>query len=65
VAEIGDRVVVAAAKGAPSKRGMVVAKTGSMLTLEWQDGHTSSFTPAPGSVWVENADASTGAEQSP
>ena len=62
VAEIGDHVVVAAAKGAPSKRGIVVAKTGSMLTLEWQDGHTSSFTPAPGSVWVEDADAAGGGE---
>ena len=60
MAEIGDRVVVAAAKGAPSKRGTVVAKTGSMLTLEWQDGHTSSFTPAPGSVWVEGADSPAG-----
>jgi hypothetical protein len=63
VAEIGDRVVVAAAKGAPSKRGTVVAKTGSMLTVEWRDGHTSSFTPAPGSVWVEDAEAPTGADQ--
>jgi hypothetical protein len=35
-----------------------------MLTLEWEDGHTSSFTPAPGSVWVEDADVSTGADQS-
>ena len=53
MANIGDRIVVAAAKGAPSKRGTVVDKAGSMLTVEWDDGHRSSFNPAPGSVWVE------------
>jgi hypothetical protein len=34
-----------------------------MLTLEWQDGHTSSFTPAPGSVWVEDVETQTDADQ--
>ena len=63
MAEIGDRVMVAAAKGAPCRRGTVVAKTGSMLTLEWQDGHTSSFTPAPGSVWVEDVETRADADQ--
>jgi hypothetical protein len=61
VAETGDRIVVAAAKGAPSKRGTVVAKVGTMLTVEWEDGHSSSFTPAPGSVWVEENDSEAGA----
>jgi Domain of unknown function (DUF1918) len=61
VAEIGDRIVVAAAKGAPSKRGTVTAKVGTMLTVEWEDGHSSSFTPAPGSAWVEEADSPAGA----
>jgi hypothetical protein len=61
VAEIGDRIVVAAAKGAPSKRGTVVAKGVTMLTVEWEDGHSSSFTPAPGSVWVDEAESSAGA----
>ena len=54
MAEVGDRIVVAAAKGAPSKRATVVAKSGSMLTVEWEDGHRSAFYPAPGSVSVES-----------
>jgi hypothetical protein len=53
--EVGDQIVVAAAKGAPSKRGRVVAKSGSMLTVRWDDGHASSFVPARGSVTVETS----------
>lgn len=55
MAEVGDRIEVAAAKGAPSKRGAVVGKSGSMLMVEWEDGHRSSFTPAPGAVAVVRA----------
>lgn len=58
MAEVGDRIAVSARKGAPSKRGKVVAATGTMLTVEWDDGHTSSFYPAPGSVTVEPTDRS-------
>ena len=61
MAEKGDRIVVAAAKGAPCKKGTVVAKSGSMLTVEWEDGHTSSFTPGPGAVWVEDPDSAASA----
>ena len=57
MAEVGDQILVAAAKGAPSKRGRVVAKAGSMLTVRWDDGHESSFVPAPGSLTVEAARA--------
>jgi len=53
MADVGDHIIVAVAKGAPSKRGRVVAKAGSMLTVRWDDGHQSSFVPAPGSVTVE------------
>ena len=54
MAEVGDTIAVAAAKGAPSRRGLVIAKTGSKLTARWDDGHESSFVPAPGSVAVES-----------
>lgn len=56
MAEVGDRITVSAGKGAPSKHGKVVAASGTMLTVEWGDGHTSSFYPAPGSVTVESSD---------
>lgn len=55
--EVGDRIEVAAAKGAPSKRGTVVARSGTMLTVEWDDGHRSSFCPAPGGVTVDRLPA--------
>jgi hypothetical protein len=50
---VGERIEVAAAKTAPTKRGKVVAKEGAILTVEWDDGHRSSFSPAPGAVRVE------------
>lgn len=53
MAEVGDVILAAAAKGAPSKRGRVIAKSGDMLTVAWDDGHESEFMPAPGSVTVE------------
>jgi hypothetical protein len=53
MANVGDRIAVAAAKGAPSKRGTVVDKVGGMLVVEWDDGRRSTFSPAPGSVTVE------------
>jgi hypothetical protein len=56
MAEVGDRIVVSAAKGAPSRRGRVIAVAGSMLTVEWDDGRMSSFFPAPGSLVVEGSD---------
>lgn len=51
--DIGDRIMVVAGKGAPGRRGEVVGKQGSMLTVQWVDGTRSSFYPAPGSVHVE------------
>jgi Domain of unknown function (DUF1918) len=56
MAKVGDRIVVSAAKGAPSRRGRVIAVAGSMLTVEWDDGRMSSFFPAPGSLVVEGSD---------
>jgi hypothetical protein len=53
MANVGYRNAVAAAKGAPSKRGTVVDKVGGMLVVEWDDGRRSTFSPAPGSVTVE------------
>lgn len=50
---VGDRIAVAASKGAPSKRGTVVDCVGRMLVVEWDDGRRTSFYPAPGSVTVE------------
>lgn len=52
---VGDRIAVAASKGAPSRRGTVVECAGPMLVVDWDDGHRSSFFPAPGSVTVEQA----------
>lgn len=52
-ASAGDRIAVAASKGAPSKRATVVDRIGSMLIVEWDDGRRSTFHPAPGSVSVE------------
>jgi hypothetical protein len=56
--QVGDRVQVVAGKHAPSKRGIVVAKSGPILSVEWDDGHRSSFSPAPGAVSVEKQAAS-------
>ena len=53
MAEVGDVILVTAAKGAPSKRGRVIDKAGQMLTVAWDDGHESEFTPPPGSISVE------------
>ena len=52
-ADVGDRISVVAAKGAPARQGRVVARDGSMLTVEWDDHHQSSFYPAPGSVLIQ------------
>jgi hypothetical protein len=52
MAKIGDRIAVAARKSAPSRRGTVKDVKGTMLTVEWDDGRTSTFFPAPGSVTV-------------
>lgn len=56
---IGDRIAVAAGKGAPSKRGTVVDLVGGMLVVDWDDGRRTSFHPAPGSVTVERGDSDT------
>ena len=53
MANVGDRIAVAASKGAPSRRGTVVERIGRMLVVDWDDGRRSSFYPAPGSVTVE------------
>jgi hypothetical protein len=57
MADIGDRIEVAAAKAAPSKRGTVVGKSGTMLTVEWEDGHKSTFCPAPGALTIGRGSA--------
>lgn len=53
MAEQGDRIAVAAGRGAPSRRGTVLDRAGRMLVVEWDDGHRSSYFPAPGAVTVE------------
>ena len=63
MAEVRDRIEVAAAKGAPSKRGVVVAKSGSMLAVEWDNHRRSSFYPAPGAVTVRKDAVGSGAGQ--
>lgn len=50
--KIGDRIAVAARKTAPSRRGTIRDVSGAMLTVEWDDGRTSTFFPAPGSMTV-------------
>lgn len=57
MANIGDRIAAAARKSAPSRRGTVVSRVGSMLVVEWDDGTRSSYYPAQGSVTVLPADA--------
>jgi uncharacterized protein DUF1918 len=57
-ARTGDRIVVAAAKTAPSRRGTVVERAGRMLVVDWDDGRRSTFFPASGSVSVEGAEGS-------
>jgi hypothetical protein len=56
MAEVGDHIEVAAAKGAPNKQG-VVAKSGSLLTVEWDDQHRSSSYPAPGALRIRKREA--------
>ena len=57
MAKIGDRIAVAVRKSAPSRRGTVKDVKGTMLTVEWDDGRTSTFFPAPGSVTVVPPDS--------
>lgn len=57
MAKVGDRIAVAARKSAPSRRGTVKDVVGTMLVVEWDDGRTSTFFPAPGSVTVLPPDA--------
>jgi hypothetical protein len=57
----GDRIAVLAGKGAPARHGKVLDEVGRMLVVEWDDGHRSSFFPAPGGVVVESeAEAASG-----
>ena len=40
----GDRVVVESEKvGVPPRRGQVLAVSGVLLTLHWDEGHESTF----------------------
>jgi hypothetical protein len=50
---VGDRIAVAAAKGAPARHGTVVEQVGRMLVVDWDDGHRSGFIPGPGAVSVQ------------
>ncbi len=50
---VGDRIAVAAAKGAPARHGTVVEQVGRMLVVDWDDGRRSGFIPAPGAVSVQ------------
>lgn len=56
MANVGDRIAVAARKSAPSRRGTVVERVGRKLVVEWDDGSRSSLYPAPASVTVLPAD---------
>lgn len=50
---VGDRIAVAAAKGAPARHGTVVEQVGRMLVVDWDDGHRSGFIPGPGAISVQ------------
>ena len=52
--DMGDRIVAAASKDAPSRRGTVVDRVGEMLVVDWDDGRRTTFYPAPGAVAVES-----------
>jgi len=56
----GDRIVVAAAKTAPARRGTVVEQVGAMLVVDWDDGRRSGFIPAPGAVTVQRTNRTSG-----
>jgi hypothetical protein len=51
--DVGARVVVESEKvGVKARSGVVTAVRGSAVEIRWDDGHTSSFTPAAGSMRV-------------
>jgi hypothetical protein len=51
--EVGARVVVESEKvGVKPRSGVVTAVHGSAVEIRWDNGHTTSFTPAAGSMKV-------------
>ena len=53
MAEIGDRVAIAANKvGQVPREGIVRAKTGNLIRIEWDSGEESTIMPAPGTLTV-------------
>ena len=53
MAEIGDRVSIAANKvGQVPREGVVRAKTGNLIRIEWESGEESTIMPAPGTLTV-------------
>lgn len=53
MAEIGDRVAIAANKvGQVPREGIVRAKTGNLIRVEWESGEESTLMPAPGTLTV-------------
>ncbi len=52
---VGDRIVVESEKvGSPPRRGEITARSGTMLTVRWDDGQESTFVPSAGSLRVEH-----------
>ncbi len=48
---VGDRIVVESEKvGTPPRRGEIVAVSGKLLTVRWENGQQSTFVPSAGSL---------------
>jgi hypothetical protein len=60
-AKAGDRIVVESERaGQPGRTGVieeVVSSDPPRYRVRWEDGHTSTFTPAAGAVRFEKAGA--------
>ena len=58
--EIGDRVAIAGNKvGQVPREGVVRAKTGNLIRVEWDSGEESTMMPAPGTLTVLRGRAAT------
>jgi hypothetical protein len=58
--KVGDRVVVDGRKVGQARRGGVITTVnGAMVTVQWEDGHTTSFVPSAGSMSVVGSGAGT------
>lgn len=56
MAGVGDRIVVESEKvGSAPRRGEIVAVSGRLLTVRWEDGSQSTFVPSAGSLSVDQS----------